>query len=129
MNLNLHIRAFPTVSALRGGTATQCIENTVIIVAFIDSKWQNKTALAVWVCLQIHIHQNINSFSINKWKKFFGSSVWSNSDARAWTVTKSSDTLTNISGELVASRKSYQLLISKNQQKEHFSNSVDYDDD
>lgn len=80
-NLNLHIRAFSTVSALSGGTATQCMESTVIIRSpRLDMK-QNKSALAVRICLQMHFHHNINHFP--PWlKKVSDLSIWSNEDAR-----------------------------------------------
>ncbi len=51
MNLNLHTRAFSAVSALSGGTATQCMESAAIIGSpRLDMK-HNKSTLSVQICL------------------------------------------------------------------------------
>lgn len=59
---------------------------------------QNKSTLAVQICLQIHIHQSINGFPQSL-------------ICLEFPGTKSSDKFANISGELLASR-SHQLLIN-----------------
>lgn len=61
-DLNLHTRAISTVCGLCGLMAAQCMESTVIIRGSgLDMK-QNRSALAVGICLQMHIHQNMNGF-------------------------------------------------------------------